>query len=126
MKLEHVAFQVAEPAEVAGWYCEHLGMVVADQVGQECFFLVDSAGEGMLEVYHNSAEPVPDYAAKTPVELHVAFWSADVIGECDRLEAAGATVISRPGDPTADFQNAMLRDPWGLPLQVIKRPAPLY
>ena len=121
MRLEHIALQVAQPAEMARWYCEHLEMTVASQVGDACFFLVDSAGVGMLEIYHNPSEAVPDYAAKSPFELHVAFWSDDVVGDCDRLAAAGATVI-RPADPdsTGD-QHAMLRDPWGLALQVIRR-----
>ncbi len=124
MRLEHIAFQVAEPAQMAAWYCEHLGMTVAHQVGDACFFIVDERG-GMLEIYHNPAEPVPDYAARTPVELHVAFWADDVGGECGRLAEAGATVVREPDDPSEAFQQAFLRDPWGLVLQLIKRPEPL-
>ena len=121
MRLEHIALQVAEPAEMARWYCEHLEMTVASQAGEACFFLVDSTGAGMLEIYHNPAEGVPDYAAKTPVELHVAFWTDDVPGDCARLASAGAAIVRPPDDPSADFQQAMLRDPWGLVLQLIKR-----
>ena len=125
MRLEHVALQVAEPAKMAWWYCEHLGMRIVQQVGDGCFFIVDSAGQGMLEIYHNPAEPVPDYASRSPFELHVAFWSDDVQGDCARLVAAGATVFREPDDPAAAFQQAILRDPWGLPLQLIKRAKPL-
>ena len=125
MRLEHIALQVGQPAEMAAWYCEHLGMTVAQQVGDACFFLVDDAGVGMLEVYHNPSAPVPDYAAKSPFELHVAFWTEDVSGECARLVEAGATVFREPDDPAEAFQQAILRDPWGLALQLIKRPAPL-
>lgn len=124
MRLEHIAFQVADPAEMAVWYCEHLGMTVVDQVGDACFFMVDERG-GMLEIYRNPAEPVPDYASRTPVELHVAFWTDDVTGECARLVEAGATVARELDDPSEEFQQAFLRDPWGLVLQLIRRPKPL-
>ncbi|HDZ20593.1 hypothetical protein LCGC14_0312460 [marine sediment metagenome] len=120
MRLEHIALQVAEPARMAAWYCEHLGMKVVDQVGDACFFIVDEGG-AMLEIYHSPAEGVPDYAAKTPLELHVAFWTDDVPGDCARLASAGATIVRPPDDPSADFQQAMLRDPWGLVVQLIKR-----
>ena len=29
MRLEHIAFNVEDPAGLAAWYCEHLGMRVA-------------------------------------------------------------------------------------------------
>ena len=124
MRLEHIALQVAEPAEMAAWYCEHLGMRVVDQVGEASFAIADERG-GMLEIYHNPAEPVPDYASRTPMELHVAFWTDDVTGECARLVEAGATIAREPDDPSAEFQQAFVRDPWGLVLQLIKRPKPL-
>ena len=120
MKLEHIALQVAQPAEMAAWYCENLGMHVVHQVEEFCFFIADESGS-MLEIYHNPAEPVPDYAAMTPTDLHVAFWSDDVQADCQRLEEAGAAMIGEPSLDGAGLGHAFLRDPWDIVLQIIRR-----
>jgi glyoxylase I family protein len=126
MKLEHVAYQVAEPQAMAQWYCEHLGMTIAHQVEDFCFFLVASDGEGMLEIYRNPAEPVPDWSARTAVEMHIAFWSDDVQADFDRLIAAGAAEILPPQQLNADVMHTMIRDPWGTALQLIHRTRKMY
>jgi hypothetical protein len=38
MLQEHIAFNVGEPVAVAGWYCEHLGLVKVAGSG-EAFLL---------------------------------------------------------------------------------------
>ncbi len=127
MKLEHIAFNVAEPEKVAEWYQAHLGLKLAKVIPTPTFtayFLVDEH-QSMLEFYHNPIAPVPDYAALHPANLHVAFHVADVEAETNRLTAAGATKV---GDKTAlpnGTEYSYVRDPWGLALQIIKRPAPL-
>jgi glyoxylase I family protein len=126
MKLEHIALLVADPVAVAQWYEEHLGMQVV-RVGDapgHARFLADDAGAGVLELYAG-ALPVPDYGAMDPALLHVAFAAEDVAATRARLVAAGATPV---GDvtttPTGDAF-AMLRDPWGLALQLARRAHPL-
>ncbi len=126
MKLEHVAYQVAEPKAMAEWYCDHLAMTIAHQVEDYCFFLVASDGEGMLEIYNNPAEPVPDWSARTAVEMHIAFWSDDVDADFARLLAAGATEILAPQQLTPTIKHTMIRDPWGTALQLINRAEKLY
>ena len=74
----------------------------------------------MLEVYFNPSEPVPDYAAMNPALLHVAFVCDDVPGTVRRLAAAGATLVRRP-EMLGEDELAMLRDPWGLAIQLAKR-----
>jgi uncharacterized glyoxalase superfamily protein PhnB len=60
-----------------------------------------------------------------PLVLHVAFAPDDVRATRERLIAAGAVPV---GDvvvtPTGD-EFAMLRDPWGLALQLARRARPL-
>ena len=126
MKLEHVAFQVAEPKAMAEWYCENLAMRIAHHVEDHCFFLVDSEDDGMLEIYNNPAEPVPNYAERTAVEMHIAFWSDDVDADFERMLAAGATAILPPQQLTPTIKHTMIRDPWGTPLQLIRRAEKLY
>lgn len=126
MKLEHVALLVADPVAVARWYEEHLGMRVvrAGEAPGHARFLADEAGASVLEIYAGT-EPVPEYAAMDPQLLHVAFATADVEATRARLIQAGAVPV---GDvvvtPTGD-RFAMLRDPWGLALQLAGRARPL-
>jgi len=75
----------------------------------------------MLEFYRQPHLPVPDYQSVDPLILHLAFWADDVPGTRARLLTAGATAV---GDVIRNDQGdevAMLRDPWGLPVQLVRR-----
>jgi glyoxylase I family protein len=129
MKIEHAGFMVQNPIQVAEWYCQNLGFRVARgmQVSPFTHFLADASGNVMLEIYNNPAAQVPDYAAMDPLVFHVAF---DIGGEAidavrDRLLAAGATLYSDLGVTPAGDQLVMLRDPWGLALQLARRKNPM-
>jgi glyoxylase I family protein len=126
MKLEHVALQVSNPAAMARWYEEHLAMRVV-RVGDppgNARFLADEAGQSVLEVYAGTL-PVPDYASMDPLLLHVAFAPSDVAAARSRLVAAGATAVGELVVTPAGDRFAMLRDPWGLALQLARRVRPL-
>ena len=122
MKIEHVAFQVADPAVMADWYVKHLEFCVRRSSDEPVVarFMADVSGAVMLEVYHNPKVPVPDYASMDPVLLHVAFVCDDVPSTIARLTAAGASLVRGP-EILGDDELAMLRDPWGLALQLAKR-----
>ena len=126
MKIEHVALQVADPAAMADWYVAHLAFHVkrASDAPVVARFLADVSGTVMLEVYRNLDHPVPDYAAIDPVALHVAFVCPDIAATANRLQAAGAKLLSGPTVSGSDTF-AMLRDPWGLPLQLVARGQPM-
>ena len=126
MKLEHVALLVADPVAVARWYEEHLGMRVVregDAPGN-ARFLADDAGESVLEIYRGTP-PLPAYASMDPLVLHVAFAADDVGATRARLIAAGATPVGEVVVTPAGDEFAMLRDPWGLALQLARRARPL-
>ncbi len=125
MKIEHVAWQVADPAAVADWYVKHLGFEVKRRSdGPPCFFLADSTGQVMIEIYNNPAAPVPDYAAQDPLVLHLAFVSDDIPGERRRLLDAGATLVENIETPAGDHV-VMMRDPFGLAIQLCQRAEPM-
>ena len=126
MKLEHFAINVAEPFAVAAWYEEHLGLTAARALPTRPFthFLADDSGTILLEIYCNPPDQVPDYAAMDPLLVHLAFVSADPAADRDRLVAAGATLVSEAVLPDGDHL-VMLRDPWGLALQLCKRAQPM-
>jgi glyoxylase I family protein len=88
-------------------------------------FLADATGRTLLEIYHNPAAPLPDYPSTHPLVLHLAFAVDDVAAERERLLAAGATAVDEIAATTAGDTMTMLRDPWGLPLQILRRHEPM-
>ena len=126
MKIEHVALQVPQPAAAAEWYAANLGFRIHRAVDHRpvARFLADSSGSVMLEIYRNPKLPVPDYASMDPLLLHVAFVCDDVAGTVERLVKAGAVFVSGP-DVSGGDEFAMLRDPWGVPLQLVRRAQPM-
>lgn len=127
MKIEHVAFQVPDPVALADWYVEHLGLRIKRSAGAPGYarFLADDGDAVMIEVYNNPRIATPDYRGSDPLVLHLAFHVADVAATRERLLAAGATpegdvVVSDAGDHLA-----MLRDPWGLAIQLVRRHDPM-
>ena len=127
MKIEHFALQVVDPAAMADWYVKHLGCVIARALGEPAFtrFLKDGSGAVMVELYRHPRAAVPDYAAMDPLLLHFAFLSADPAADRDRLVAAGARVVEDLATTPAGDQLIMLRDPWNVALQLVKRVTPM-
>ena len=126
MKIEHTAFNVEEPVLMGRWYVEHLGLTVKRRTTDAPYahFLADDSGTVMIEIYGNRDAPLPDYRTMNPAELHLAFVSSDVAADTQRLVAAGATIVADVhllGEDTF----AMLRDPWGLPIQLVSRTNPM-
>lgn len=127
MKIEHVAYQVQDPVALADWYVAHLGMTVkrAQDAAPFARFLADEGDTVMIEVYNNPVVAQPDYRAINPLMLHLAFRTDDVAATRARLLAAGATA---EGDVTVAANGdelAMLRDPWGLAVQLVRRAQPM-
>ena len=127
MQIEHLALNVAHPVAMAQWYVEHLGMTIVRDGPPPVSvrFLADSGGRVMLEVYRNPPDAVPDYAAIDPLLLHIAFVADDVDTARDRLIAAGAIPVGDIEVTPAGDRLAMLRDPWGLAIQLAKRADPM-
>jgi len=127
MKIEHFALQTERPAEMADWYCSHLGFTVARAADAPVpvRFLADASGQVMLEIYKNPAVTVPDYASMDPLLLHIAFVCEDLAATAERLVAAGATLVSAPAVQPGGDELAMLRDPWGLAIQLVRRAKPM-
>jgi glyoxylase I family protein len=127
MKIEHVAIQVSDPAAMADWYARYLGCTIARSGGPpaNARFIRDSAGAVLLELYNNPALPVPDYRGWNPGMLHLAFVSNSPAADRDRLLTAGATLAEDLVTSPAGDQFVMLRDPWGIALQLAYRTSPM-
>lgn len=123
MHLEHVAYNIPAPVAAAEWYSQNLGMTVPRKFGPPAHghFLASNRGQVMLEFYNNPKVKVPDYHALDPLVLHIAFAVEDVAAVRAHLLSVGATA---EGEITTNDDGdilAMLRDPWGIPLQLVKR-----
>ena len=125
MKIEHAAYQIEDPVTASRWYVEHLGLTVkrAESAPPFGHFLADDGDAVMLEFYHNPAVAQPDYRTIDPIVIHIAFRTSDVAGTRARLLAAGATAEGPVKITDAGDSLAMLRDPWGLAVQLVQRKA---
>jgi glyoxylase I family protein len=126
LNVEHIAWNVSEPAAMAAWYVEHLGMRVVRRLATPPYihFLADANGRVVIEVYSNPVDPVPDYASMHPMRFHLAFAANEPDAARAALVAAGATFVDEQS--LADGSRLlMLRDPWGLALQLCNRATPL-
>jgi len=126
LPLEHIAFNVADPQRMAAWYVTHLGMRAVRQSAEPPFihFLEDAGRSMLIELYCNPADRVPHYGEMDPMQLHVAFAATDPDAARAELEAAGAAFIEERRLPDGS-RLLMLRDPWGLAIQLCKRATPL-
>ena len=126
LNVEHVACNVSDPVAMAAWYVEHLGMRVVRRTDAppHIHFLADADGRAVIEIYNSGADAVPDYGAMHPMRFHLAFAAADPDAARRALVAAGAAFVDEQS--LADGSRlVMLRDPWGLPLQLCARATPL-
>ena len=104
---------------------QHLGFTVARSRDDVPFthFLADETGRIIIELYANPKAAIPDYGAAHPLCFHVAVATADATAEHARLERAGATLFLQEPQPDGSLL-IMMRDPWGIPLQLCQRTKP--
>ncbi len=123
MRLEHIAFNVADPAALAAWYCENLDMQIVRSFAEPPYihFLADSAGKSMIEIYSNPLGAFIDYAEHHAVAFHLAFSVADMDAARQRLVAAGAVLDGDIDNRANGDRLAFLRDPWGYTIQLVQR-----
>lgn len=125
MKFEHFALNVPDARVMADWYVAHLGFNIVRRRDDAPFtrFLADETGRVVVELYTNPAAAIPAYAAQHPLVFHFAVVSADAAADRARLEKAGAIFFAEDALPDGS-RLMMLRDPWGVPLQLCQRVKP--
>jgi uncharacterized glyoxalase superfamily protein PhnB len=60
-----------------------------------------------------------------PLSLHIAFMVDDVKAITSKLIGAGATIAVDINTTPAGDELIILRDPWGVPIQFLKRAKPM-
>jgi catechol 2,3-dioxygenase-like lactoylglutathione lyase family enzyme len=127
MNLEHVAINVPDPAAMSDWYVEHCGLKEVIRLEEPPYtrFLTDDQRRTAIEIYHNPAAPVPDYKTQNHLVYHNAFTTDNIEATRDKLTEAGASFVEDINLPNGT-RLVMLRDPWGVPLQLVNRVNPWY
>lgn len=122
MVFEHFALNVRDIEQVVDWYCENLGLkVVSEQKAAPYMtFLADSSGRVILELYSRNDAEIRNFETEHPLTFHVAFVSEDAQADKERLVMRGATFFEEVHKPDGSHL-VMLRDPWGMPLQLCQR-----
>lgn len=125
MIFEHFALNVPDARAMSRWYVQHLGFAIARsrEDAPHTHFLADGTGRVVVELYTNPAAKITDFAAAHPLSFHFAVVTQAARDERARLEKAGATFFVE--DALADGSVLiMMRDPWGVPLQLCQRANP--
>ncbi len=125
MKFEHFALNVPDTRAHAAWYVAHVGFTVARQQTEVPYttFLADSTGRTVVELYSNPNAAMTDFSSQPPLVFHFALVSTDAQTDRARLEKAGASLLVEAPQPDGSLL-IMLRDPWGVALQLCQRTQP--
>lgn len=126
MKFEHFALNVAEPIKLANWYTTNCDMKILRFMKNPPYthFLADSEGNSVVEIYSNKSAKIHDYNLSHPLEFHFAFTVDNVDESKEKLISAGAKLVEDLKLEDGSHL-VMLRDPFGIPLQLCKRAVPL-
>lgn len=126
MVFEHFAFNTEKPVEMAQWYVNNLEMKIVRAMDKEPFttFLADKTGRVVMEIYCNRTAKVPEHKLAHPLEFHFAFMVKDSAVVKDKLMNAGCTFEEEIHLPDGSLL-FMLRDPFGVPLQICQRANPM-
>ncbi|WP_192348303.1 VOC family protein [Algoriphagus sp. Y33] len=126
MKFEHFALNVSNASAASLWYEENLGLKVVKKMAEPPYmtFLADDSGTVMIEIYSNPKGETLDFEKLHPLAVHLALVSEDPNADRDRLVEAGAKLISDDILPDGSHL-VMVKDPWGLALQLCKRATPM-
>jgi predicted enzyme related to lactoylglutathione lyase len=122
MTFEHFALNVVDINGVVNWYCTHLGLTIANQQKVSPFmtFLADSTDRVVIEFYKREDELAEDFSNSHPLTFHVAFVSENAEEDKQRLLKTGASFFEEIFKEDGSHL-VMLRDPWGMPLQLCQR-----
>jgi len=129
MRLEHVAIAMPDPPAAAAWYAERLGFRIVRAAAQppRAQFLEPPGGGTLIELFCDPNTPPLDHHAIHGMQAHLAIALEDaaaVAALAADLAAHGASAEGEPARTATGDHYAIVRDPWGVPLQLIARAHP--
>ena len=122
MIFEHFAINVTDIDARIAWYVAHLELEVVSAQKEPPFmnFLADSGGRVIMELYNRPDAEITDFGKQHQLTFHVAFVSENAQGDKERLVGEGASYVEEVKKDDGSHL-VMLRDPWGMPLQLCQR-----
>lgn len=121
--LEHPGIAARNPAALAKWYMEKLGMKLLRQTGETTFF-VGFEGGACIEIYQAKTDAPPIADNYVSGLTHIAFYTDAFEETRQRLLQAGVTpaaeMVIRPG-----LRLALMRDGEGNLFHITQRDQPL-
>ena len=120
---EHFAMNVVDSRKEAKWYADNLGFVILQEGSAPGYgmFISDAGKNMMFELYQNKNFPMINFDSVSYQTFHVAFVVHDIQTVKDALVAAGAKVAEDMKKTPSGDDVLMVRTPWGLPIQFVKR-----
>ena len=122
-RLEHFSINLDNSAAKAKWYTENLGMKVLRELETQnnSFFMSDRKENFTFELYQNKDYPVIKFDTVNASSFHLGFMANDLeLLKADLLKA-GATIFEDIHTHISKDKILLMRDPWGLPIQFVKR-----
>lgn len=124
IKFLHTRIRVSDFERSIKWYCDHCGFRehkrnAKSPAGNQIVHLELPGNAHMLELCHS-----PDFQVKFPEDLmHTCIGVDDIIGYCDKLEAAGVEIW--PADWRKKFSSgglkmAFITDPDGYEVEILE------
>ncbi len=122
MVFEHFALNVNNIEEIVKWYTGNLGLKIVSEQKESPFmtFIADSSGRVIMELYYRPDEHITNFKTQHPLTFHVAFVSENAEKDKTRLLEQGALFVEEVKKEDGSLL-IMLRDPWGMPLQLCQR-----
>ena len=122
----HIGLNVQNKEEIETWYVKNLDAKIVRSVPGAMSFLADPSGRVILELYENPSAPTLDYGNTHFLTLHIAFLADDPKTKGDELVKAGAVIVDPWRETEAGDQLVMLKDPFGISIQLVKRRNPMF
>ncbi len=126
-RIEHLGLNVSDPTSVANWYVQNLGMKIIREDKKPPFvtFISDKGNHFVIEFYKKDKFPKIDFHKINYMSYHFAFMVDSINIFKSKLSSRGAKVMEDISKLPSGDQVLMMRDPWGMPLQLVERVNPM-
>ena len=127
MRIEHIGLLSSTPIQMGHWYKEHLGFRIIIEAGTDAdgvIFMDDDSGM-VIEIGHLPGISPMEFRSHHPLSIHLAIECTSPENEARRLVEAGAELVGESLRNAYKGEKILVRDPWGLTIQLINRKAKL-
>jgi glyoxylase I family protein len=127
MKIEHIGLCIENPISAAEWWVANLGFRFLRKLGTDAggaAFIADHQGT-VLEFAKLEEVPSLDLGKLEFIQLHFALECQDTMEEARRLEKVGAILVGESPRNAYKNEKLIIKDPWGICIQLIHREDPL-